>query len=73
MSQIMPILGENNRQGVPMQYFKDTEVAEALKISRNTVWRLVKTGDLPPPRKIGGSSRWLLPTDDRGNPTLERM
>ncbi|MBN3848722.1 helix-turn-helix domain-containing protein [Paraburkholderia sp. Ac-20342] len=35
-------------------------VAGLLGISVPTVWRHVRTGKLPLPRKIGGSTRWLV-------------
>ncbi len=34
------------------------EVARKLAISTRTVWKLVASGDLPPPLKIGGARRW---------------
>lgn len=34
------------------------QVAETLSCGVSTVWRLVRSGDLPQPIKIGGSTRW---------------
>jgi excisionase family DNA binding protein len=36
----------------------DAEVAILLAISRRQVWRLVNTGELPPPIRFGRSTRW---------------
>lgn len=41
------------------QQLTDKEVAQALGISRMSVWRWTKAGRLPKPRKIGANStRW---------------
>ena len=41
------------------QQLTDREVAKALGISRMSVWRWVKAGRLPQPRKLGGNTtRW---------------
>ena len=41
------------------QQLTDREIAEALGISRMTVWRWTKAGRLPKPRKLGGhTTRW---------------
>lgn len=42
------------------RYVRDVQVAELLDVSRATVWRLVKSGDLPPPYKLRGSTRFKL-------------
>ena len=34
-------------------------VAERYSASIATVWRWTRTGELPPPVRIGGSTRWL--------------
>ena len=34
------------------------EVAAVLGVSARTVWRLVSTGEFPPPIKLGRLSRW---------------
>lgn len=37
----------------------DKEVAQALKLSRSSIWRLAKLGKLPKPIKIGANTaRW---------------
>lgn len=36
------------------------EVAEILDVSTRTVWRLLSTGKLVQPLRIGGSVRWRL-------------
>jgi predicted DNA-binding transcriptional regulator AlpA len=33
-------------------------LAQLLEIGETTVWDLVKKGQLPKPRRIGGSTRW---------------
>ena len=41
------------------QQLTDKEIAQALGVSRMTVWRWTKAGRLPQPRKIGANStRW---------------
>ena len=34
------------------------DVAELLSIGVSSVWRKARSGDLPQPVKIGGSTRW---------------
>lgn len=42
-----------------MQQINDVKLAEMLSISRATVWRWVKNGTLPQPRKLGrNTTRW---------------
>lgn len=38
------------------QQITDSKVAELLSISRATVWRWVKAGKLPAPRKLGDNT-----------------
>lgn len=41
------------------QQLTDKEIAQALGISRMTVWRWAKAGRLPQPRKLGANTtRW---------------
>ena len=41
------------------QQLTDKEIAQALGISRMTVWRWAKAGRLPQPRKLGAhTTRW---------------
>lgn len=41
------------------QQLTDRDVAQALGVSRMTVWRWTKAGLLPKPRKLGGhTTRW---------------
>ena len=41
------------------QQLTDKEIAQALGISRMTVWRWAKAGRLPQPRKLGiRTTRW---------------
>ncbi|MFW5910282.1 MAG: helix-turn-helix transcriptional regulator [Thiohalospira sp.] len=43
------------------RFLRDTEVAERLGISRTSVWRWVKEGNLPSPVPLGpGTRRWAL-------------
>jgi len=37
---------------------KDKQLAELLQVSRQTIWRWARTGVIPKPFKIGGSTRW---------------
>jgi predicted DNA-binding transcriptional regulator AlpA len=42
-----------------LEFLKDTEIAKALKISRQTVWRWAKIGKIPKPIKLGVKvTRW---------------
>jgi excisionase family DNA binding protein len=34
------------------------DLGRLLRVSRRTIDRLCKRGELPPPRKIGGGKRW---------------
>lgn len=47
------------------RFLTAAEVARILTISQRTVWRLVSAKKLPPPRKFGGSRRWIS-TDIQG-------
>jgi prophage regulatory protein len=41
------------------RFYRDKDIAEALGVSRNTVWRWTREGRLAPPVKLGpGCSRW---------------
>lgn len=41
------------------QMLTDKEVANVLKLSRSSVWRLAKLGNLPSPVKVGlNAARW---------------
>jgi predicted DNA-binding transcriptional regulator AlpA len=42
-----------------MVLLKDAEVSRRLGVSRRQVWKLLKSGVLPRPVKIGGSVRWV--------------
>ncbi|MEO9875324.1 MAG: helix-turn-helix domain-containing protein [Anderseniella sp.] len=59
-----------------------SEVAAELKLGNSTIWRKVKQGHLPPPIKIGGSTRWLRQeieihiaklTDQRDAPEIQSV
>jgi len=39
---------------------RDTQVAELLNVSRQTVWNRVRSGVLPKPIKFGGCTRWRV-------------
>lgn len=44
-------------------YFTDREVATRYGVSRPTVWRWLREGNLPPPDTIGpNTKRWKLAT-----------
>jgi prophage regulatory protein len=48
-----------NKDNAP--YLSDKQIAIRYGISRATVWRWVKEGKLPSPRKLSiGSTRWKL-------------
>jgi prophage regulatory protein len=42
------------------QYFSDKALAERYEVSRATIWRWCKEDNLPKPKKLNGSTRWLL-------------
>jgi prophage regulatory protein len=37
---------------------RDVQLAERFQVTRQTIWRWARTGVIPKPFKIGGSSRW---------------
>lgn len=37
-----------------------TEVGLMLGLAKSTIWRQVSKGNLPPPVKIGGATRWRV-------------
>lgn len=48
------------REETPL-YLSDNQLAARFGISRNSIWRLVKTGQLPAPIKLFKSTtRWRL-------------
>jgi len=38
--------------------YSDQQLAVALAVSRATIWRMVKRGDLPAPIRLGKAARW---------------
>jgi prophage regulatory protein len=43
----------------PQRYFSDSDLAQTLGVSRNTIWRWAREGRLSPPIKIGPNcTRW---------------
>jgi predicted DNA-binding transcriptional regulator AlpA len=38
----------------------DKEAAKLLSIGKTTLWNNVKKGEVPPPIKIGGATRWRV-------------
>lgn len=44
---------------MPEHFLTIDEVAEALRIHRTQLYKLVQTGELPKPVKLGRSSRYL--------------
>lgn len=42
-------------------YLSDKELSERLEVSRQTIWRWVREGNLPRPIKLGSNcTRWKL-------------
>jgi predicted DNA-binding transcriptional regulator AlpA len=39
---------------------RDKEAAAFLGIGKTTLWNNVKKGEVPPPIKIGGATRWRV-------------
>lgn len=39
-------------------YYSDKSLASRYDVSRATIWRWVREGNLPKPVKINGSTRW---------------
>lgn len=50
------------------------ELAKLLQVSTRTLWRLQSAGQIPPPIRLGGSTRWRLDEVrrwiERGCPTV---
>ena len=50
------------------------ELAKLLQVSTRTLWRLQSAGQIPPPVRLGGSTRWRLDEVrrwiERGCPTV---
>ena len=42
-----------------MKYITTTQLVEKLQLSRTTIWRKIKDGELPAPVKFGPNNRWL--------------
>ena len=40
------------------KFYTATELTDKLQLTRQTIYNLVKRGELPKGRKIGGSRRW---------------
>lgn len=50
-----------HRNTAHRHYVRDTDLAERYGVSRNTIWRWTKEGNLPSPVKLGpGVTRWRL-------------
>ncbi len=44
-----------------LRYISDKQLSERLEVSRQTVWRWVREGNLPSPIKLGSNcTRWKL-------------
>lgn len=44
-----------------LRYVSDKQLSERLEVSRQTVWRWVREGNLPSPIKLGSNcTRWKL-------------
>jgi|VirMetMinimDraft_7_1064189.scaffolds.fasta_scaffold127311_2 prophage regulatory protein len=43
-----------------MHYLSDKALSQRYSIARSTVWRWSQEGKLPKPKKLNGSTRWLL-------------
>ncbi|MAN58245.1 MAG: AlpA family transcriptional regulator [Flavobacteriaceae bacterium] len=44
-----------------LRYISDKQLSERLEVSRQTVWRWVREGNLPRPIKLGSNcTRWRL-------------
>jgi len=41
-------------------FLSDKDVAARYSVHRASIWRWVKTGNLPAPIKLNGSTRWKL-------------
>lgn len=41
-------------------YFTIAELTERYRCNRSTVYRWIKSGDLPPPVRLGGLARWRV-------------
>lgn len=57
MIQLPPDAGNHHD---PMKLITISELADLLRISERSVWRLVSSGQMLKPLRIGGSVRWRL-------------
>jgi prophage regulatory protein len=44
----------------PVLYLSDKALSQRYSIARSSVWRWAHEGKLPQPKKLNGSTRWLL-------------
>ena len=48
----------NSQTDYPIVLLTVNDIAKRMKLSTRSVWRLVDSGSIVPPIKIGGSIRW---------------
>lgn len=53
--------------------FRPSELAQALGVSRTTLWRLVKSGSLPQPLRLGGCVVWEVDPVKKALATLREQ
>jgi excisionase family DNA binding protein len=47
-----------SKMPVPKEWMTTDELASYFSCSRSTIWRWVKSGVIPAPRRLGGLNRW---------------
>ena len=57
---LKPEKGNEMTNEAPDKLMTVEGVSDMLSMSRSSIWRKVKSGDLPQPVKIGGCTRWRL-------------
>lgn len=71
---IIDMLSSMQRNHSEERLLKDTEVAEKLSVTRNTVWKQAKAGIIPKPVRHGiGAVRWKLSEINAYIANLERI
>ena len=73
-------INQNNLGSLKFGIIRGNHVCQALGLSRSTVWRMVRSGDLPAPIRLGGNSvgwhvheieAWLQSRPRTANPSVQ--
>ncbi len=63
-SSACPQCGNHTPNGQPA-LITATELAQMMRVSVRTLWRLLSAGRIPAPIRIGGNARWRVEEIDR--------